>query len=112
MVFNYHKHNLDSCLHKILKTLKSRLNNITEYFDYIEKYDYYNITKESIIEMAPDKSKSIFDWHLHTIVGSDKLGRPVVIFKIKNIDKEVFSDIDSSRLYMLYQVILNSNIFS
>lgn len=79
---------------------------LLEYIDYIEKYDYQSLTKEYIIDLAPEEIKCIFDLNLHTIVGGDRIGRPIVIFKVRNIDKEVFANIEISRLYMLYQVTI------
>lgn len=77
---------------------------LIEYSKYIEKYDYHNLTKEGIIRKAKGKGKHIFDWGVHNFVGFDKLGRPVVLIKVSNIDKGCMNEIDTARLYLLYMV--------
>ncbi|CAI2387767.1 unnamed protein product [Moneuplotes crassus] len=85
---------------------------ILEYFEYIEKYDYENLTKEGIIEQAKGKSKKIFDLGVHNFAGFDRQGRPVVLIKVSNVDKGVFNDIGTSRLYLLYQMKMTRARFS
>lgn len=77
---------------------------ILEYFEYVEKYDYENLTREKVLENANKKSQKIFDLGVHNFAGFDRCGRPVVVIKVKNVDKGVFGDIETSRLYLLYQV--------
>ena len=79
-------------------------NKLVEYFEYMEKYDFHNLTKERIIEQAQGKSKKIFDLGVHNFSGYDKQGRPIVILKISKIDKSVMNDMETARLYLLYQV--------
>jgi len=80
------------------------VKNIVYSIEYLEKYEYHSLTKEKIIDVAEGIHKEVFDCCLHSFAGPDKHGRPVVVFKIRNINKKVFADLDISRLYMLYVV--------
>lgn len=88
----------------------SSFERILEYADYIKEHDYYNLTKEGIIEQAEGEHKKVFDWGVHTLGGKDREGRPILILKVSNIDKNVFADLKTSRLYMLYQVSFISEL--
>lgn len=79
-------------------------SRILEYVQYIEKYDFHNLTKEGIIAQAKGDAKKIFEWGLHNFAGFDRLGRPVVVMKIANVDKKIMNDIHINRLYFLYQM--------
>lgn len=77
---------------------------ILESLEYLKRNRYHDLTKEYIIDQAEGLNKKVFDQELHKFAGHDFYGRPIVVLKIRNIDTKVFSDLQISRLYMLYQV--------